>query len=548
MIHSQLSSPKDGKAAAEQIMAQNARFAQEVMVEVYNTLNMQRRILERHMDPSRDIDSECGYQDSSQITDEHCKELYRRNPIAKRVVDVWPCESWKATPRVYEDEDTDTTTAFEEAWNEVCRGLSGSEFFEDEEANPMFEYMERVDKHSGIGRYGCILLGVDDGKDFSEELTMLKDGKGSVPKRKLLYLRVLDSTVCEVSRLDGDRHSPRYGLPTEYNVTLERLDMANISGLSIPTAGDASTFTQKVHWTRIVHIADNTSTNDVFGERRMEVVWDRIYDSKKLYGGGAEMFWKGAFPGISFETHPQLGGEVRINTEDLKNQLENYMHGLQRYLALAGMTANSLTPQVADPSAHIDKMLEAICISLEIPKRIFMGSERGELASTTDADSWNDRVKHRQVRHCTLKIVVPIVSRLIAIGVLPVPQSGKFKVDWPDLSALTDQEKSDIAAKETEALTKYVAGDLESLIEEEDFLVHVMRWDRKVAMEVVANRIKSLEKIAELDEEFGPEEPELPPEFGGEGEPMPPGQEQPPNGAVPPPKTANKPAALEGHN
>lgn len=496
MLHSQLSGPA---SEAERIHVANAQLAKEVMTEVWNTLRTQRRILEHYTDPKRDINAECGYQDTPSLTDWEYLEAYKRNPIAKRVNDVWPSECWKSTPRVYEDEDASTKTAFEAAWDEVCRGLSDCDYFEDDESNPIFEYLERADKLSGIGRYGCILLGVDDGLELSEPLEI---NPGPTVKRKLIYLKVLDSTVCEVAQLEGDRHNKRYGLPITYNVTLEMLDLANMTGVYVPS-GQATTFDAEVHWTRIVHIVDNKTTNDVFGEPRMQVVWDRLYDSTKLYGGSAEMFWKGAFPGISFETHPQMGGEVRVDAKALQEQLENYMHGLQRYLALAGMTANSLSPQVADPSKHIDKLLEAICIALEIPKRVFMGSEQGELASSQDSDTWNDRVKHRQIKYCTPRIIVPMVNRLIQIGVLPVPESGKFRTDWSDLSALTDAEKADIAAKETEALTKYVAGDVESIMEYEDYLVTVMRWSRDVAKEVVSNRIKSLQYIQEIDEEFG---------------------------------------------
>jgi hypothetical protein len=112
---------------------------------------------------------------------------------------------------------------------------------------------------------------------------------------------------------------------------------------------------------------------------------------------------------------------VTIDKADVRNQIENYVNSLQRYLALTGMSAKTLAPQVSDPSSQIDKHLEAICIQLGIPKRIFMGSERGELASSQDDASWNDRLKARQQGYITPRIIVPFVDRLIAVGVLPEP-------------------------------------------------------------------------------------------------------------------------------
>ena len=38
----------------------------------------------------------------------------------------------------------------------------------------------------------------------------------------------------------------------------------------------------------------------------------------------------------------------------------------------------------------IEVHLQAICIKIPCPKRVFMGSERGELASAQDDSQWND--------------------------------------------------------------------------------------------------------------------------------------------------------------
>jgi hypothetical protein len=116
-----------------------------------------------------------------------------------------------------------------------------------------------------------------------------------------------------------------------------------------------------------------------------------------------------------------LGGDVTIDSDDVRDQIENYINSLQRYLALTGMSAHTLAPQVSDPSSQIDKHLEAICIQLGIPKRVFMGSERGELASSQDDASWNDRLKARQNGYITPRIIVPFIDRLISVGVLPEP-------------------------------------------------------------------------------------------------------------------------------
>ena len=151
-------------------------------------------------------------------------------------------------------------------------------------------------------------------------------------------------------------------------------------------------------------------------------------DLDKLYAGSAEMYWRGAFFGLAFETHPQLGPDAEIDEDAIKNTMEQYMNGLQRYFGLEGMSAKSIAPQVVEPNKQIEAQLDAVCIELGIPKRVFMGSERGELASSQDADTWNDRLKDRQDNVVTPNIVIPFVNRLISLGILPKPEGYQVNV------------------------------------------------------------------------------------------------------------------------
>jgi hypothetical protein len=153
----------------------------------------------------------------------------------------------------------------------------------------------------------------------------------------------------------------------------------------------------------------------------MRPVLNRLLDLQKIYGASAEGYWQAAFTGLALETHPQLGGDVEIDAADVRGQVENYINSLQRYLALTGMSAHTLAPQVSDPTNHIEKQIEAICIQLDIPKRVFMGSERGELASSQDDAQTNDQLKSRQLGYITPRIICPFVDRLIAVGVLSEP-------------------------------------------------------------------------------------------------------------------------------
>ena len=211
------------------------------------------------------------------------------------------------------------------------------------------------------------------------------------------------------------------------------------------------------------------------------------------------MYWRGAFPGLSIETHPQLGGDVTIDSDAIKGAMENYQNGLQRYFALMGMTAKSLAPQVVDPTPQIRAQLEAICIRLGIPLRVFLGSERGELASSQDKDTWNTRLTDRQINYVSPRIIIPFVDRMIHLGVLPQPSEEMgYSIRWPSLDSLTPLEEATVAFQITDALAKYTAGGVDTMIEPHNYMTRVLGFTDDEAEEILQ---ATEEHVMELEED-----------------------------------------------
>jgi hypothetical protein len=507
-----------------------------------NALLARSELMSSLLDPRRDVDHECHYPETLDISPEEYKKLYDRDPIACRVVQCIARESWQVTPEVYESEDPDVTTPFEEAWNALQPMNTGASWYKEEQSGSVWEYLMRADILSGIGHFGVLLMGFDDGRnlqepvegamvtnafeeekhrlthnrahapdcyltnaeetclrslpDLTEQETMTinqlvhqrelvlnrmakqEDRKSGKPalfgdstglqqtgdglegtdkqysqgfglrgeatyepspmgtdqqyfgvqfgpteqpskevserKTRLLFLRPFDESLVQVVRYEWNINNPRFGMPVMYRITLND-PREHHTGVGLPLA------TVFVHWSRVIHLADNLNCSEIFGAPRMRPVLNRLLDLQKIYGASAEGYWQAAFTGIALTTHPQLGGDVTIDAADLRDQVENYVNSLQRWLALTGMSAQTLAPQVSDPSSQIAGHLEAVCIQLGIPVRIFKGSERGELASSQDDASWNDRLKARQHGYITPRIIAPFVDRLIAVGVLPEP-------------------------------------------------------------------------------------------------------------------------------
>jgi len=424
---------------------------------------------------AHDIDRECGYP--HEVTAEMCKELWQRDGIANKIVGIFPSECWTVEPFVFETEKLESKeqTDFENAWNEVYRDLQ------------FYQKLSRLDEVCGIGHYGILLLGFDDGKKLREPVGGI-NSKSGIPKKKripkkLLYIMPFDETTAPIKSFETDTGSRRYGQPRSYNVTIN--DPSSATGA---TTGGADSRQQEVHWTRVIHVADNCKTSDVFGQPRLKSVFNRVLDIRKILGSSAEMFWKGGFPGISFEVPPEVAasGEVHLTDEDkrlLKDEIEKYMNSIKRYLSLVGVTAKQLQVNIADPDTHLEVQLMAVCIAIGVPKRIFMGTEEGKLASNQDAESWNKKVLRRQNVQVTPKILRALVDRLIFTGVLPEPD--EYKVSWPDVYSVSKADKADIAQKLVRAIAEYIASGAQTFIAPMQFLTMLMDFEPSEAEEIL---------------------------------------------------------------
>jgi len=435
-----------------------------------NVLSLRRDWFRALADPRRDVNDECGWP--VQPEPALYQELFDRDPIANRVVSCLPRECWQVQPLVFESEAADEATEFENAWDGLAQALRGRSWFQDEAASPVWEYLLRADILSGIGQYGVILLGLDDLKK-GEDLR-----KPATEARNLRFIRVFPETLAQITKFNQDPSSPRNGQPEEYLVTFN-----SYTEQSGGNAVGLSSASMPVHWSRVIHVADNPRSSEVFGTERMRPVLNRLLDIRKVLGASAEGYWKSAFTGLSFETHPQLGGDVSVDREGLRDMYEQFQNGLQRALFLSGMTAKTLAPTVIDPTSHITAQIESICVQLGIPVRIFKGSERGELASSQDDDAWNDRLKQRQASYLTPRIIVPFVDRLIQLGVLPTPQG--YSVQWPDLTSTSADQRAGTFQKRMAGLAAYISGHVDTVLAPMDLLTRELGYSEEEAAAIL---------------------------------------------------------------
>lgn len=443
------------------------------------------------IDPRHQIDLECGYPKF--IMPIMYRYMYDRDDMARRVTDFYPDECWAVDPIVWDVEDEDVESPFEKAWKELC------------DERQLLSYLYRMDRLCGIGHYGILLLGLDDGFDLDVPLPGIgPDGKRDPnykgPMPKLLYMRPFDEYLSFVMEYETNVNHPRYGMPKYYNLIF--LDMTiDAAGASIGTR-----LNRRVHWTRCIHIADNLQSSLVFGTPRMQPVFNRLLDLRKIKSGSAEMFWNGAFPGLSFEIDPKIAQEddPDIDHEHIRDNITDYMNGLQRAITTVGVSVKSLAPQIADPEKHVKVQMQAIACYLNAPMRIFLGSEEGRLASSQDKLTWNQRLGRRTRRFLNPYLNRQVIDRFITLEILPTPKNNRYIVDQPDLNIPTDEDKANLGLKFTQAATQYVSSGLIHLVEPLDYLTMFLGFKPSLALRIKDSiKAEGLAKLKKVDPSQG---------------------------------------------
>jgi len=256
----------------------------------------------------------------------------------------------------------------------------------------------------------------------------------------LLYIAPIVEPHAIIKEWDTNIKSPRYGFPEIYQISI------NI--------GSTAPITKYVHWSRTLHLAENSLENEIYGLPRLEAVYNRLIGLEKLAGGSPEMYWRGARPGYTAQAmENSIVNEEQL--DDLKEQLSNFVNNLQRWLYVEGLNIQSLSPQVVSPKEHVDVQLQLISAACRIPIRILTGSERGELASSQDERAWLSYIEERREEIGEKSTLRPLIDRLISVGVLSIPKEG-YNIEWPATLILSDKDKAEIGKLHAETLSIYV--------------------------------------------------------------------------------------------
>ena len=425
------------------------------------TVNEEIRILERSLMDSRynmasalgqtfggerDVYAACGWKKTLCFQDYY--NHYKRSNIAGTIIDLMPKECWSEFPTIKEDDEPEDT-------------IFEKEFKELEEKTNLFSNLLRLDKFSGIHQYAVLFLGFDDSGKDNEPVEKAKN---------LLYVKPFIEDHIEIKELEKNTKNPRYGQPLMYELKVDAED------------GKASS-TMIVHHSRVLHVAENPVEKNYIGTPRLERVFNNIENIVKISGSGGESYWRGAFPGLGLimDKDAKL---TPTESDAIKEELADYKHNLSRFLKLKGITPEKLDHAPTSSSTQVDTELKLIAFTIRVPKRILEGSERGELSSGQDKDSFNEQIRARRIQYIDPFILRELIDRLQSLGIL---SEAEYMVDWSELDELTPKEKANNNKTRTETLTIYAKSpEAKELIPPEFYLSLFLGMDDEQIKTILA--------------------------------------------------------------
>jgi hypothetical protein len=404
--------------------------------------------------------------------------LYKRNGLAKRIVKAYPKATWRLGPEIKDGGSDASESDFEKAFKDLNN------------RRRIFHYLERADRLAVLGRFSVLFLGFSDGADYDHLREPVGALSGANPWDKLLYLQPYGEDKVSILEWEDDPSNERFGWPKIYQIQITSPAISSVR----------FNRTVQVHWTRVLHLAEDLLESDLEGDPCLESGLNMILDLEKTLGAAAEAFFQQWPPGMKLTSQK----DATINIEDFQDQgagkevIEDFMHGVRRWMVMNGIDVEAIKPELGDPTKIIDPILDLLAGATGIPKRILIGSERGELASSQDETNWNERIVERRSDHVEPMVLRPFIQTLIDKGILPMPVGKSFTVDWPENVSLSGDKRAEIAERLSNALSKYVSSQGSNEVVPEDvFLDYVMGLPREVVDRIQEVRQEMWDREAE---------------------------------------------------
>ena len=330
----------------------------------------------------------------------------------------------------------------------------------------------------GFGRYSVVFMGAP-GEDFSKPA----DENG------LFYISAFDESQAAITKLIQDTRTEKFGMPELYTVAFNSVD----TGIEIQGGNN-------VHHSRIIHASENRLGSRIYGRPRLQTILNRLFDAEKVTGGGAEAAWLAVYGGLLLLAREgaELPAKDSPEGKNLDEQIQNYVHRIQRYAALTDVDVQDIGVKEVRIRDIYDVMQDDLTASIGVPKRRFFGSEVGELASSQDMRTWNGKIQSRRTNFAEPELLKPFVDWCIVHKVVPPPESGDFSMEWTPVYTMSQIEEAQYAESVARGASAVTGGVPEEAIDVNEWrrLIHLA--PRQISSAVDANPDETDQVLKEL--------------------------------------------------
>jgi len=411
---------------------------------------------------TRRVWQNCMYPEK--VTFDDYFRMYARNNVAARVIETFPAYSWSVKPFI--NDDKGDKSRFSKA---VELLLTTQYKLQDGVRQSLLASMKQLDVLGGIGGEALLVFGFSDGRKLE---TPVGGEKGT----QISWIKLLHNGQFEIEKREDDDKSASFGDVVLYKTKA----FASNSDLNFSNQIAPG---KSIHASRVVHFKESEGLS--YGTSRIQKCYNQLLDITKLAGASAEVYWLGAFSGLSIETDP----DASLDDEGyarMKADTSAYFNGLARALIFEGATSKLLYPAIVSPKDHFDLQITMISIATGIPRRFLTGAEAAKLASQQDTLNWDERVTNRREMFVGPKVVAPVVQRCIDAGVLSQPSGGSFIVSWPHIQSLALNDRADAARNMTAAINQYLSSGMSEVLPFSVYLVYTCGYTESEAADIEA--------------------------------------------------------------
>lgn len=338
--------------------------------------------------------------------------MYRRFGIARRVVELYPDQTWLEDPII------DGGSAFDRELEKLNKRLG------------LWRRLKGLDTRQRVGRYAGMFMRVRDNLSPDRPIESPLSGSGA-----LLDMVPLYESQLEVSATQDDPKEDDFGMPTMYQFT------SGTAGTRNEKAGASF----QIHPSRIVIASEDSDNSGIYGIPVLESIYNSLMDLRKVLGGGGEGFYKNAAQSIVFDLKD--AASAKGNATLLNKFNEQYddfsQNRSRRAMWTPGMEAKVLDSNLVNPKEFAANPLMDVSAGANIPTALLVGNQEGRLAGDQDTKGFLSQVQARRTDFGT-DMVTDTLDWLIKWGLLP---AADYTVEWPDAMAPSAGEKLGNAEK-----------------------------------------------------------------------------------------------------